>query len=156
MPASPRDDVRTRVIALCRSEDRGHETKCLIWYGTDRDRGGYGRVKRDGKYVQVHWVLAGDPPKGMEKDHLCHQRDCVRPSHLADATKSQNTANRQVTSHKRLTIEQRLQVVMMLDSGVERAIIVEATGISRRTVNRIYEVWKSDERHSGLPRQSEQ
>lgn len=127
---------------MCRSEDRGYETKCLIWYGTDRDRGGYGRVKRDGKYVPVHWVLAGDPPPGMEKDHLCHQRDCVRPSHLANATKSQNTANRQVTSHKRLTEAQKAEVVSLLDKGVERATIVRQTGVSRRTVNRIYDDWK--------------
>lgn len=138
-PASPRDDVRTRVIAMCRSEDRGYETKCLIWYGADRDRGGYGRVKRDGKYVQVHWVLAGDPPRGMEKDHLCHQRDCVRPSHLADKTKSQNTANRQVTSHKRLTAEQKAEVRRLLTAGVPRAKVVIQTGVSRRTVNRIWE-----------------
>lgn len=138
-PASPRDDVRTRVIALCKSEDRGYETKCLIWYGTDRDRGGYGRVKRDGKYVQVHWVLAGDPPPGMEKDHLCHQRDCVRPSHLQDKTKSDNTKNRLITSHKRVPQEKKDEVRRLLLTGMMRNAIVDATGVSRRTVNRIAE-----------------
>jgi hypothetical protein len=145
MPAaSPRDDVRTRVIALCKSVDRGWETKCLIWMGTDKDRGGYGRIKSDGRYIPVHWALDGAPPKGMEKDHLCHQRDCVRPSHLKDVTKSQNTANREHTSHKRITPEQRAEVAALLDSGVERAKIVIQTGVSRRTVNRIYEVWLSE------------
>ena len=139
MKASPRDDVRVRVIALCRSEDRGYETKCLIWTGIDRDRGGYGRVKRDGKYIPVHWALAGDPPKGMEKDHLCHQRDCVRPSHLQDVTKSVNTANRERTSHKHVSLEAKAEVRRLLLTGMARNAIVDATGVSRRTVDRIAE-----------------
>jgi uncharacterized protein YerC len=139
MPASPRDDVRTRVIALCKSEDRGWVTKCLIWTGTDRDRGGYGRVKHNGRYIPVHWALSGRPPSGMEKDHLCHQRDCVRPSHLQDVSKSVNTKNRQVTVHARVSDERKAEVRRLLLTGMMRNAIVDATGVSRRTVNRIAE-----------------
>jgi hypothetical protein len=119
-------------------EDRGYITPCLIWDG-EKDKEGYGRIKRDGRYIQVHWGLAGDPPEGMEKDHLCHQRDCVRPSHLEDKTKSQNTRNRRGAGNvsRRLTDEERADIVNHLRSGINPMVLVTNTGVSRRTIYRI-------------------
>jgi len=62
---------------------------CWNWMGhTDPD--GYGTIKmlRHGKYVtklahKVSFALHRQKiPRGMQIDHLCHNRRCVRPDHL--------------------------------------------------------------------------
>jgi hypothetical protein len=84
-----RQDVRKRVLLGVRSEDRGFDTPCWLWQG-ETDRNGYGRIKRDGRRIPVHWVLIGDPAEGLEVDHLCRQRACVRPEHLEYVTHAEN------------------------------------------------------------------
>jgi hypothetical protein len=75
--------------------DNGYISPCFSWKG-EKDKMGYGRVKHQGKYVPAHWVLKGNlhrgyrPPDDMEVDHLCKQRDCVRPSHLEYVTRLEN------------------------------------------------------------------
>lgn len=67
----------------------GEPHACWIWQH-EVDRNGYGRIKRDGVRVPTHWLLIGDPPEGMEVDHLCKQRACVRPEHLEYVTHAEN------------------------------------------------------------------
>lgn len=62
---------------------------------------GYGRfgVKQDGKQRialahRVSYELLGHAiPAGMFLDHVCHNKACVRPSHLRLATNKQNLEN---------------------------------------------------------------
>lgn len=83
-----------RVLQNITKEDRGFTSECWIW-GGEKDRSGYGRIKRNGRYVMVHWVLKGDPPAGLEVDHLCNQRDCVNPDHLEYVTTKENAIRRE-------------------------------------------------------------
>jgi hypothetical protein len=136
-------DVRARLLANVRPEDRGYLvdgvlSKCLIWLG-EKDRDGYGRIKRKGKYVQVHWVLAGDPPAGMEKDHLCHQRDCVRPAHLKDVTRAVNNKNRRATGKvpNVLTPGDIVFIQNMFATGAKVQDVMKATGFSRSTIQKV-------------------
>jgi len=90
----PRKSVKKRVLSNVVEADRGYEGgPCLVWLG-EKDKYGYGRIKRDGRRVPVHWILKGDPPEGMEVDHLCKQRDCVRPDHLEFVTRQENLRRR--------------------------------------------------------------
>jgi len=77
------------------------EAGCWRW-GLRRDRDGYGRitVTRDGR---PHGELAhrvafaewcGSIPPGLEVDHLCRVRDCIRPDHLEAVTGPVNKARR--------------------------------------------------------------
>lgn len=72
-------------------EDRGHSTPCWIWGGQFNDRG-YGLTT--GAHRLAHravWVNANGPvPDGMELDHLCRVRACVRPEHLEPVTHQEN------------------------------------------------------------------
>lgn len=72
---------------------------CWLWLGaTNPD--GYGRFligsRTDGtrRLVQAHrWVYEqeyGPIPPGLEPDHLCDVRNCVRPSHLEAKTHRSN------------------------------------------------------------------
>jgi hypothetical protein len=59
---------------------------------------GYGYFWMDGGMHLAHrvaYVLSVGPvPEGMELDHICRNRACVRPAHLRVATKKQNMENR--------------------------------------------------------------
>lgn len=58
---------------------------CWIWTGPV-NHGGYGRASMDGKGIAAHryaWEETNGPiPSGLQIDHLCRNRLCVRPSHL--------------------------------------------------------------------------
>lgn len=58
---------------------------CWLWTAAV-STGGYGRVHWDGKLRQAHRVAyeleVGPIPEGLELDHLCRVRRCVRPDHL--------------------------------------------------------------------------
>lgn len=81
-------------------------TPCWRYTGWT-DKGGYGRfsVPRKGDttgkkrtHIYVHrlvWELQYGPiPEGMEPDHLCYTRNCVRPSHLDLVTHDENIRRR--------------------------------------------------------------
>jgi hypothetical protein len=59
---------------------------------------GYGAIRVDGTLRKAHRVAyeleVGPIPEGMQLDHQCHNRACVRPSHLNAVTNQQNGENR--------------------------------------------------------------
>ena len=63
---------------------------CWEWIAS-AGGGGYGQF-RDRQAHQVAWELWGNPPVpvGLELDHLCRNRRCVRPSHLEPVTHQVN------------------------------------------------------------------
>jgi hypothetical protein len=133
---TPIGTVRERLLARCRQADTGFDSPCLLWYG-ELDKDGYGKIKDNGKYVPAHWVLKGKPPEGMDSDHLCHRRNCVRPSHLEFVTRSENTKRRQSSGTRRVDPAARLVAAEMLQRGDTVAKVADVTGLSRRTVGRI-------------------
>lgn len=79
------------------AEDRGYMTPCWIWrarYEPD----GYARVHRNGRtqlaHRYVYETLIGPIAHGLELDHLCRQRGCVRPDHLEPVTHTENVRRR--------------------------------------------------------------
>lgn len=55
---------------------------------------GYGRFRVGQRVLQAHrWsyeYLVGPIPEGLEIDHLCRNRACVRPDHLEPVTTEEN------------------------------------------------------------------
>jgi hypothetical protein len=69
---------------------------CWNWTGcTTRD--GYGKIRYGGRAAGVHRVsyeMSGEViPEGMDVDHICRNRVCVRPDHLRLATRKENNEN---------------------------------------------------------------
>ena|SRR3990167_5965196 len=60
---------------------------CWIWLGGKSN--GYGIFWLNGHSTLAHRFLI-DVPEGLEPDHLCRNRACVRPSHLESVTHSLN------------------------------------------------------------------
>lgn len=67
--------------------------QCWTWTGA-HFWSGYARVKYCGRDTVAHRVAyelaVGPIPKGLEIDHLCRNRGCVRPDHLEPVTHSVN------------------------------------------------------------------
>lgn len=66
---------------------------CWLWRGALV--GGYGQFRVGAKAIPSHrWSFeqeCGPVPDGLELDHLCRVRACVRPSHLEPVTHKENT-----------------------------------------------------------------
>jgi HNH endonuclease len=69
------------------------ESGCWLW-GAETDRDGYGRIKIGGIRAMAHRAsyeaLTGPIPHGLQLDHLCRVRNCVRPDHLEPVTNQVN------------------------------------------------------------------
>ena len=68
-------------------------TGCWEWHAY-LDRDGYGTFWLDGTNRRAHRVAyeiyIGPIPDGLELDHLCRNRACVRPDHLEPVTSQVN------------------------------------------------------------------
>ncbi len=66
---------------------------CWLWTGPVTHHG-YGRAQNNGKRQVVHRavyeLLVGPVAEGLELDHLCRVRNCVRPDHLEPVTHLEN------------------------------------------------------------------
>lgn len=58
------------------------------------DEKGYGRINNRSGTTYAHRVvyegLVGPIPEGLEIDHLCRNRSCVKPDHLEPVTHAEN------------------------------------------------------------------
>jgi hypothetical protein len=67
---------------------------CWFWIGYLHPYG-YGQFSNGGRLVPAHrWSYEdakGAVPEGMQLDHLCRTRACVRPDHLEAVTSRENT-----------------------------------------------------------------
>lgn len=84
-PAEPLDQ---RILRLT---DRSGE--CWLWQGR-LDRFGYGRITVNQQPAKAHRIsyetFVGPIPTGLQIDHLCRVRQCVRPDHLEPVTAKVN------------------------------------------------------------------
>jgi hypothetical protein len=66
---------------------------CWLWTGRLRPDG-YAQISVNGRYMLAHrlaWMLEkGAVPTGLELDHLCGMRHCVRIEHLEPVTHAEN------------------------------------------------------------------
>lgn len=66
---------------------------CWEWTA-GRTGGGYGAIMVEGRQSTAHRVVyevfVGPIPIGLDLDHLCRNRGCVRPDHLEPVTRREN------------------------------------------------------------------
>ena len=75
-------------------EFAGYKTPCWIWKRKLLDTGYGYRIQQKYKSPMAHkqlWEMVnGEVPEGLELDHLCRVRACVRPDHLEAVTHAVN------------------------------------------------------------------
>ena len=96
-----------RIAALSRRDADG----CDLWCGPTTN--GYGRLSVDGRNRRAHVVafelaMGRTVRAGMELDHECEQKMCVRvgPGHVVEATHAENIARRSASYFARKAAEQ--------------------------------------------------
>jgi hypothetical protein len=76
--------------------EKVHKTEgCWVWSAAKLPTGYGVFVSDSGRYAH-RWSYEkhhGPIPDGMEIDHKCHNRSCVRPDHLQAASKKHNLEN---------------------------------------------------------------
>lgn len=69
------------------------ETRCWLWTAGLSEKG-YGTFRFNGRMQKAHRLTYelryGEIPKGLEPDHLCSNRRCIRPEHLEAVTHREN------------------------------------------------------------------
>src|SRR5262245_23051821 len=63
--------------------------QCWIWHGSVKEHG-YGSFNRTQAHRFAYEAIEGAIPPGLELDHLCLVRNCVRPDHLEVVTRREN------------------------------------------------------------------
>lgn len=69
------------------------KTRCWLWTASTSE-GGYGRFTVGKRTIVAHkvsYMLGNTIPEGMQLDHLCRTRPCIRSDHLEPVTPSVNT-----------------------------------------------------------------
>ena len=97
--------ARTRRFPVV-AEDCGYETPCWIWQGAV-STAGYGTRGKPGflpvKLVQTHkemFELAfGEIPGGEILHHLCEQKRCCNPNHMATMTRAEHVRLHEIWRH---------------------------------------------------------
>jgi hypothetical protein len=77
-----------RTFLNCATEDRGHSSECWIWQGV-LSNAGYALTRHTTRHRRVYSV--SNPTEdiaGLDVDHLCGQRACMRPDHLASSPRA--------------------------------------------------------------------
>lgn len=118
-------------------EDHSYKSCCWIWK-LKLEWTGYGRIKRNGKSHTVHvyyWeAINGKKPQGMELDHLCRVRACMRPDHLELVTHKENDRR---GASARLKEENISEIFSLYNSGITMKNIARMFSISRGHVSDI-------------------
>lgn len=91
-------DLATIIYNNVTVEDRGFDTPCYIWQGSNSGTVGkhanYPKMSLDGQTVRVHRVIytifAGFIHMKRHVDHKCRSRMCVRFEHLQAVTPKMN------------------------------------------------------------------
>jgi hypothetical protein len=124
-------------------QDCGYETPCWIWQGAQIR--GYGRAGRAGLAHRVYFEKEHGPlPSGTQLHHLCEQRLCVNPAHLAPLVQSEHRRR-----HNRLSDADVLAIREHAAAGARVVDIAGAYEISATGVTRI--IHGSTYRHVGGP-----
>lgn len=128
-------------------EDRGyHEGPCWIWQlSTGGAKGtGYGKKSINGEVVAMHRSFYereyGPIPEGLEIDHLCRQRACVKPQHLEAVTRAVNQQRRGNT----VLTEQKVVLIRQLKGTMFARDIAKIVDAPLPAVNAVIEgrTWK--------------
>lgn len=109
-----------------------HKTDdCWLWTGKlmRNGYGCYGKPSRAAHRV-AYEAERGPIPSGLDLDHLCRTRNCVRPSHLEPVTRGENLRRSELTGPGKNS--RKTHCWRGHDLAVHASIVVTKAGIRKR------------------------
>lgn len=90
-PAHRKSPVMARLMAKVALRP---SSACWWWQGHVSRTTGYGQASSNGRVTTAHRAFyeqfVGPIPAGMHLDHICRNRQCVKPAHLEPVTQGEN------------------------------------------------------------------
>lgn len=121
---------------------------CVEWQG-GASSGGYGQIKLNGKRWAVHRasyeIYVAPIPDGLHIIHLCDNRRCISPNHLAAATHDANMADMKIkgraphgSKHPKSKLKPKdiPRIKELAERGRRHADIAKKYGVSRPTITK--------------------
>lgn len=123
-------------------EWRGYVSACWMWQRALRNGYGYlsvgGRDENGGRRIYAHRRLYemanGLIPSGLQLDHLCRNRACVRPDHLEPVTCTENIRRGLKTKVSQADV---MEIRKLKSDGQSSLSIAVKFGLSRQWINDI-------------------
>lgn len=114
---------------------------CWLWSGAMSPEG-YGRLGgRQYAHRAVYEHLVGEIPLGLQIDHLCRNRRCVRPSHLDVVASRENTLR---GARTKLSDADASEIRRRYTAGERVIDLANEYGIDDSTASRVARgVWRS-------------
>ena len=131
-------------------------SQCIEWTGTVDTSNGYGvkwckeRNNWQGAHRWTYEQHHGPIPKGLVVRHLCHNKTCVNPEHLAIGTPADNSqddvdADRQLKGEQIATSKLiKQQVLDIRSTSLSGIKLAEIYGVHKTTIYDILKrrLWK--------------
>lgn len=150
--ARPRESDELRRIKFWNKVDYGN-IGCWLFKTNERYGTFYYQQRVIGAHVLVWLWFKGTIPDGLQVLHLCDIKTCVRPSHLELGTPSKNHTDAWArgliapTQIRKLSHEDRLEIIELLDKGLTPREIAPQFGVHRAS---IYDLKRRDRQYKYL------
>lgn len=125
-------------------------TGCWEWFAAKASKTGYGTAILNGKNENAHrvmWIFHhGKPSEGMQVDHLCRNRACIKIEHLELVSAGENVRRGAAAKFNRKQIE--IIRKMYYDEGISQSEIAKRYRVNSATISRLCrrESWGMDNR----------
>lgn len=118
--------------------------ECVVWK-KKANKGGYGIASFGGRNRPAHvlsWVVANgtEVPDGMQINHRCHNRACIRPEHLYAGTQKENVADMLAAGRDNYARGERCGVAKLDEAKV---ILIRKSGDTTAALARLLSVSES-------------
>lgn len=127
--------AETRLVRFEQKVSPEPTSGCWLWTGAMQPKG-YGTVKVDGRVWLAHRAVytahVGPIPAGLDLDHKCRNRSCVRPDHLEPVTHAEN-----LQRASKLSPASVAAMRAACDAGEARGVVASRYGIGAAALGAI-------------------